>query len=60
MNAALHDIANPPSPEKAELEIGQRTFRVGDKVMQMKTGILPVMVISDISEPSSGMQTVFW
>lgn len=36
MNAALHDIANPPSPEKAELEIGQRTFRVGDKVMQMK------------------------
>lgn len=36
MNQALHNIANPPSPEKAELELGQRVVRVGDKMMQMK------------------------
>lgn len=36
MNEALHNIANPPSPDKAELELGQRLFRVGDQVMQMK------------------------
>ena len=36
MNKALHDIANPPSPDKAELELGQHRLRVGDKVMQLK------------------------
>lgn len=36
MNQSLHHIANPPSPDKEELEVGQRLIRVGDKVMQMK------------------------
>ena len=49
-----------PHRKRRNWKSGRGTFRVGDKVMQMKTGILPVMVISDISEPSSGMQTVFW
>ena len=36
LNAALHNIINPASKGKAEIEIGHRIFRVGDKVMQMK------------------------
>ena len=36
MNKALHDIVNPPSLDKAELELGQHRLRVGDKVMQLK------------------------
>ena len=36
LNAALHDTINPASPEKDEIETGQRVLRVGDKVMQMK------------------------
>ena len=36
LNAALHDEVNPAVPGKAEIEVGQRVLRVGDKVMQMK------------------------
>lgn len=36
LNATLHDTINPASPEKDEIETGQRILRVGDKVMQMK------------------------
>ncbi len=36
LNAALHDAINPKAPGKAEIEVGQRVLRVGDKVMQMK------------------------
>lgn len=34
LNLRVHDIVNPPSPEKAEIKIGKNIFRVGDKVMQ--------------------------
>ncbi len=36
LNTILQKYLNPPSPEKAEKEVGQRLFRVGDKVMQIK------------------------
>ena len=36
INEALRDIMNPPDPSKAEIEIGGKRFRVGDKVMQTK------------------------
>lgn len=36
INEALRDIMNPPAPSKAEIEIGGKRFRVGDKVMQTK------------------------
>ena len=36
LNTILQRYLNPPSPEKAEKESGQRLFRVGDKVMQIK------------------------
>lgn len=36
LNTILQKYLNPPSPKKAEKENGQRLFRVGDKVMQIK------------------------
>ncbi|MBA4701175.1 MAG: ATP-dependent RecD-like DNA helicase [Ruminococcus sp.] len=36
LNTILQKYLNPPSPGKAEKENGQRLFRVGDKVMQIK------------------------
>lgn len=36
LNMILQKYLNPPSPDKAEKEYGQRLFRTGDKVMQIK------------------------
>jgi exodeoxyribonuclease V alpha subunit len=36
LNGILQEYLNPPSRDKTEHEHGQRTFRVGDKVMQIK------------------------
>ena len=36
MNERLRAIINPPAPDKQELMAGQRLYRVGDKVMQIK------------------------
>ena len=36
LNSRLQAILNPRSPEKAEKTFGEKTFRVGDKVMQTK------------------------
>ena len=36
INKRLRDIVNPAHPDKPELLIGQRLFRLGDKVMQNK------------------------
>lgn len=36
LNEALQRELNPPSPEKDEVKIAGRTFRTGDKVMQIK------------------------
>lgn len=36
LNGILQEYLNPPSPQKAEKEYGDRVFRVGDKVMQIK------------------------
>ncbi len=36
LNSILQEFLNPPSAEKAEKESGETTFRVGDKVMQIK------------------------
>ena len=38
LNARLRDKANPPSPVKPEITVGQRVFRLGDKVMQPDGG----------------------
>lgn len=36
LNTILQKYLNPPAPGKAEKEFGQKIFRVGDKVMQIK------------------------
>lgn len=36
LNTILQQYLNPPEPAKAEKEYGDRVFRVGDKVMQIK------------------------
>lgn len=36
INEALHNIVNPPVPDKNEVSIGGTLFRVGDKVMQTR------------------------
>ena len=36
LNVRLQAALNPPSPEKAELRFGDRIFREGDRVMQIK------------------------
>ena len=36
MNQKLQGVLNPKTPNKAEKQIGSETFRVGDKVMQIK------------------------
>lgn len=36
LNTILQKYLNPPDPKKLEKENGQRLFRVGDKVMQIK------------------------
>ena len=36
LNAMLQEVINPPSADKAELKVGNVTFREGDKVMQLR------------------------
>ncbi len=36
LNHRLQNVLNPKSPDKSEITIGSKTFRVGDKVMQIK------------------------
>ncbi|MBO8127144.1 MAG: ATP-dependent RecD-like DNA helicase [Firmicutes bacterium] len=36
LNNVLRDALNPPGPLKAELTVGSKSFRTGDKVMQTK------------------------
>lgn len=36
LNQRLQARLNPPGPEKSELALGKRLFRLGDKVMQIR------------------------
>lgn len=36
LNIRLQKLLNPPAPNKPQLVVGGKTFRVGDKVMQIK------------------------
>ena len=58
LNPILRDIANPAAAGKSYLKIGNRTFRVGDRVMNMKNdedvmngdiGIISKIEIDDVS-----------
>lgn len=36
LNERLQKVFNPPAPDKVQLEFGNKIFRVGDRVMQIK------------------------
>lgn len=36
LNEALRDVLNPPASGRSELRVGDRSWRVGDKVMQIR------------------------
>ncbi|MBE6031805.1 MAG: ATP-dependent RecD-like DNA helicase [Clostridiales bacterium] len=40
LNKELQALLNPPAPEKGEKTVGQRTFREGDKVMQIRNNYM--------------------
>lgn len=40
LNQRLQELLNPPSPEKPELQLAGQTFRLGDKVMQVRNDYL--------------------
>ena len=50
LNAILQNAINPPDPSKPEILIGERTLRVGDKVMQFKNNYHIAWVKTDGSE----------
>ncbi len=50
LNTVLRDALNPPSPLKAELTLGTRTFRYLDKVMQTKNNYQKSVFNGDIGQ----------
>ena len=36
LNAMIQEAANPPSPGKVQLQLGDRTFRIGDRVIHRR------------------------
>jgi len=54
MNFRLQKALNPKSADKAEIEIASKTFRIGDKVMQIKNNY-DITWIRDDGEQGSGI-----
>lgn len=52
LNVQLQQILNPPDPDKEEKTFGDRTFREGDKVMQIRNNY--EMAWKDIEEFTEG------
>lgn len=48
LNVQLQGRINPPSPSKAEVRFGKTTFRVGDKVMQIRNNYQKEVFNGDI------------
>jgi len=50
LNENLQAVLNPPAPDKAEKTIGGRTFRVGDRVMQLRNNYTHDVYNGDIGQ----------
>jgi exodeoxyribonuclease V alpha subunit len=50
LNLVLQALLNPPDPKKEELKYGDRVFRTGDRVMQMKNNYRIKWIAKDMSE----------
>jgi exodeoxyribonuclease V alpha subunit len=48
LNLTLQEALNPPSISAAEIKVGNMTFRVGDKVMQLKNDYQKIVFNGDI------------
>ena len=48
LNRQLQEALNPPAPEKPEWRLGNRTLRVGDRVMQIRNDYAKEIVNGDI------------
>lgn len=48
LNLCLQEALNPPGPSKPELKTGLTTFRIGDKVMQIKNDYQKMVFNGDI------------
>ena len=55
LNRALQEALNPPSPKKSELSFGDRLFRQGDRVMQMRNDYTLLLRYLDGREASAGV-----
>lgn len=55
LNQALREALNPPSKAKEEITIGFATFRVGDKVMQVKNNYNITWLKNDTGEYGEGI-----
>lgn len=60
LNSVLQQYLNPPSNNKEEKQVGQVTFRVGDKVMQVKNNYqLEWEIINGYGTPVKTGQGIF-
>lgn len=60
LNGILQQYLNPPSPDKKEHSVGERLFRVGDKVMQIKNNYqIPWEIVSSYGIPVDKGMGVF-
>ncbi len=61
LNDRLRDVVNPPNEKKAEMKVGKRVFRVGDRVLQTRNmGEISngdVGFISSITTEDDGQET---
>ena len=55
LNKSLQEILNPPSKYKVEKQIGEDTFRQGDKVMQIKNNYNISWIGKGIGEKGEGV-----
>ncbi len=55
LNRALQDALNPAGPDKPELSFGDRVFRQGDRVMQMRNNYTLMLTYLDGREMSAGV-----
>ena len=55
LNRALQEALNPASPDKTELSFGDRIFRQGDRVMQMRNDYTLLLRYLDGREASAGV-----
>jgi exodeoxyribonuclease V alpha subunit len=55
LNEALQKALNPPAPDKPEKHYGERVFRVGDRVMQIRNNYDIIWMTADDATSGAGV-----